>query len=245
MAAALSVLSVLLASFIKGAIGFGFPTVATPILALFMDVRAAVVILLLPNLAMDGILTLRRPGVLRTLKRHALLYAFGIVGTFGGTYLLKAISPGLALLILGGVVLVFVTVNVSRVSFRITPRLERLLSSPIGFVAGVIGGLTNVPGTPLVLYFYALGMEKAEFVRSIAFSFLVYKAAQLVAVTQARLVTPRLFALSLLVTGVALGAFWLGLRVQDRVAQQTFNRVVLAFLAVLGTFLVVRGFQMG
>ncbi|MFQ5828503.1 MAG: TSUP family transporter [Candidatus Methylomirabilia bacterium] len=240
MAATLSVLAVLLASFIKGAIGFGFPTVSTSILALFMDVRAAVVILILPNLAMDGILAFRRPGVLLTLKRHAILYAFGIVGTFVGTYLLKTISPSLALLILGGFVLVFVTINLSRVAFRVAPGLERLLSPPIGFLAGVLGGITNVPGTPLLLYFYALGMDKVEFVRSIAFSFLIYKAAQLVAITQARLVTPRLFALSVLTTGVGLGAFWLGLRVQDRVAQETFNRAVLLFLAMLGALLVVR-----
>jgi len=32
-----------------------------------------------------------------------------------------------------------------------------------GFVAGVVGGITNVPGTPLAMYFYALGMSKTDF----------------------------------------------------------------------------------
>ena len=38
----------------------------------------------------------------------------------------------------------------------------------------------------------------------------------------------------------SLGSFWLGLKVQDRVPQATFNRVVLGFLTLLGAFLVVR-----
>jgi uncharacterized membrane protein YfcA len=240
MTTAFALLGILLASFIKGAIGFGFPTVATPLLALFMDVKSAVVILILPNLVMDGIQTYRRSGLLLTLRRHALLYGCGIVGTFAGTYLLKLISGQLALLILGLFVLAFVGVNVSGLALRVNPRWERVLSPPIGLFAGVLGGVTNVPGTPLVLYFYALGMDKTEFVRSISLSFLVYKTSQLVAVTQAGLMRWGLFGLSVVATALGLGAFWLGLRVQDRVAQETFNRAVLAFLAFVGVWLVIR-----
>jgi hypothetical protein len=205
-----------------------------------MDVKTAVAITIFPNLVMDGIQSLRRPGLLDTLKRHAVLYAFGIVGTFVGTYLLKLIPGWLALLILGMFVLAFVGVNMSRFRLRVDPRWERIFSPPVGLLCGVVGGVTNVPGTPLVIYFYALGMGKAEFVRSIAFSFLVYKAAQLVAVTQAGLMSARLFTLSVGATALGLGAFWLGLRVQDRVEQRTFNRAVLGFLAVLGIWLVIR-----
>lgn len=240
MATAFGILGILLASFIKGAIGFGFPTVSTPILALFMDVKRAVAILIVPNLVMDGIQTLRRPGLLQTLRRHAVLYGCGIVGTFLGTQLLTMVSGQVALLILGAFVMVFVAVNASRFTLRVEPRWEQVLSPPVGLFAGVLGGITNVPGTPLVLYFYALGMDKVEFVRSISLSFVVYKTTQLLAVTQAGLMTARLFGLSLFATALGLGAFWCGLRVQDRVAQETFNRVVLGFLAVLGVWLVIR-----
>jgi hypothetical protein len=238
--AGLSLLAVLLASYIKGVIGFGFPTISTPILALFVDLRVAIVILILPNLVMDAIQTLRKPGLLDTLGRHWVLYLFGIGGTFVGTRLLVWISSQKLLLILGGFVLVFVAVNVSRFSFSVAPSLERYLSPPIGLFAGVLGGVTNVPGLPLVLYFYALGMDKAEFIRSIAFSFLVYKTAQFISVIYFGLLTWQLFSLSVLATGLGLGAFWLGLKTQDRVDQVTFNRVVLGFLTLLAIWLIVR-----
>jgi len=240
MTTALGILGILLASFIKGAVGFGFPAVSTPILALFMDVRTAVAVLIFPNLVMDAVQSVRRPGLLHTLRRHAVLYGCGIGGTFVGTYLLKTISGRLAMLILGAFVLAFVAINVSRFSLRVNPRWERVLSPPVGLFAGILGGITNVPGTPLVLYFYALRMDKVEFVRAISFSFLVYKATQLLAVILAGLMTVDLFALSVAATAVGLGAFWLGLRVQDRVAQETFNRAVLGFLAAVGVWLVLR-----
>jgi uncharacterized membrane protein YfcA len=49
-----------------------------------------------------------------------------------------------------------------------------------------------------------------------------------------------LLGLSVLATALGLGAFWLGLRTQDRVDQVTFNRVVLGFLTLLGVWLVIR-----
>ena len=236
----LSLLAVLLASYIKGVIGFGFPTISTPIVALFLDPRTAIVVLIFPNLVMDGIQTVRKSGLLDTLKRHAMLLLFGIGGTFLGTQLLVWFSSQKLLLILGAFVLVFVAVNVSRVSFRVPLGLERYLSPPIGLFAGVLGGVTNVPGLPLVLYFYALGMGKDEFIRSTAFAFLVYKTAQFGSVMYFGLLTWPLFGLSLLATALGLGAFWLGLKTQDRVDQVTFNRVVLGFLAFLGIWLVIR-----
>jgi uncharacterized membrane protein YfcA len=237
----LSLLAVLLASYIKGVIGFGFPAISTPFLALFVDLRTAIVVLIFPNLVMDGIQTLRKPGLLETLRRHWVLYLCGIGGTYLGTQFLVWFPSEKLLLILGIFMLVFVAVNVSRLRFRVAPHLERFLSPPLGLFAGVLGGVTNVPGTPLVLYFYALGMGKDEFIRSIALSFLVFKTAQFTSVIYFRLLTWPLFGLSVLATTLGLGAFWLGLKTQDRVNQVTFNRVVLGFLAILGIWLVIRG----
>lgn len=243
MTVAVGVLSVLLGAFVKGAIAFGFPTIATPLFALVVDVRTAVAILILPNLAMDVIQSMRRPGLGHALSRHAPLYVAGIVGTFAGTYWLRRLSDRQAMLVLGAFVVAFVALSAARVSVRVNPRWERHLAVPVGVLAGVMGGITNAHGTPLVIYFYALGLQKADFVRAIALAFIIYKAAQLVAVTQAGIMTVQLFALSVAATAVALAAFWLGLRVQDRMNQRAFNRAILCMLAVLGGLLVFRGLR--
>jgi uncharacterized protein len=104
----------------------------------------------------------------------------------------------------------------------------------------VVGGLTNVQGTPLIIYFYALGMEKREFIRSVALSFIVYKSVQLGALAWYGAFTARTVLPTFGLTAAALAGFSVGLAIQDRLEQRTFNRAVLGFLAVLGLWLVVR-----
>jgi len=208
-----------------------------------MDVKAAVVVLIIPNIVMDGLQFARRGAPMATVRRFAVLLVFGALGTVAGTRLLVALSPRAATLVLGAFIVTFVTLNVSGVAPRVPRRWEPWLSPVAGLVAGIVGGLTNVPGTPLVIYFHALGLGKHEFVSSVAFTFVVYKIIQLGAVSYFGLLTPSRIGAALLLTVVALAGFALGLRVQDRLEQGTFNRAVLVFLAALGTWLVVRSLR--
>ena len=232
---------VLAAGFIKGAIGFGFPSLATPLLSLVVDVKTAVVVLILPNIVMDGIQFARRGAPLATLRRLGTLLLSGGVGIVLGTRVLTLLSPRTATLVLGVFVLIFVALSVTGLAPKIPPHWEPWLSPPAGFAAGVIGGVTNSPATALVLYFHGIGLAKHDFISSIAFTFFFYKLVQLGAVTWYGLLPWSLLGVSVALTAVALAGFAVGLRVQDRMDQRSFNRVVLVFLAVLGAWLLVRG----
>jgi uncharacterized membrane protein YfcA len=205
-----------------------------------MDVRVAVPVLIIPNIVMDGIQAARWGGWLGIVRRMAVLLAFGVVGMFLGTRLLVVLPARVAVLAIGVVVLTFVAVNLTRRPPRIPPEWTPWLAPPLGLVAGVLGGVANIPGLPLVIYFYSLRMPKAEFVQSVAVVFVCYKLIQLAAVTWHGLMTWPLVGGSLGLTAVGLGAFRLGLAVQDRLAPAAFNRLVLAFLALLGLGLVGR-----
>jgi len=196
--------------------------------------------LVIPNLVMDG-LQLRRQGPLgATPRRLAPLLVFTMLGTIIGTKLLVVLSGRTATLILGAFVLGFVALDLARFSPRVPAGWERLLAPPVGLAAGVMGGVTSAPGTALALYFVALGMDKREFVRSIAFTFLIVKAVQLASLGWYGLLGWPLVLGSLGLTAAGLAGFGLGIRVQDRLDQRAFNRGVLVFLATLGAWLVVR-----
>src|SRR5262249_644016 len=134
-----SIAAVLLAALIKGAIGFGFPTLGTPLLALAVDVKSAVALLVIPNLVMDG-LQLRRSGPLGNVPRRlALLLVFSMIGTVSGTQLLVALSARTATLVLGAFILGYVLLDLARFSPRIPAGWERRLAAPVGLAAGIIG----------------------------------------------------------------------------------------------------------
>ena len=124
-------------------------------------------------------LQLRRSGPLGDAPRRlAPLLVFTMIGTVVGTRLLVALSPRAVTLLLGGFVLSYVLLDLARFSPRVPASWERRLAAPVGLAAGIMGGITNAPGTAIALYFVALGMAKQEFVRSIAFTFLVVKTVQ-------------------------------------------------------------------
>jgi len=231
---------VLLAAIVKGAIGFGFPTLGTPLLALVVDVKTAVAVLVIPNMVMDG-LQLRRSGPIGDAPRRlAPLLLFTMIGTVIGTKLLVALSPRTATVILGVFILGYVLLDLARFSPRVPPSWELALAAPVGLAAGIMGGITNAPGTPIALYLVALGMEKKEFVRSIAFTFLVVKGVQLVTLVWYGLLTWSLALVSLGLAATGLAGFALGLKLQDSLDQRSFSRAVLIFLAALGIWLLVR-----
>ena len=234
------VVVVLVAAFLKGIVGFGFPTTSTTLLALFVDVKTAVALVIVPNIVMDGYQMLRRGQLLATARRLAPVLVAGAVGIVLGTKLLVMLPAWTATLVLGLFTLAFVALNATSFSPRLDPRWERSLGPLAGLVSGIVGGLTNTPGTVLVILFYALGFPKREFVRSIALSFVTLKVVQLAAVSHFGLMSWDLFRLSLGLTAVALVGFYAGLRVQDRLDQRRFNRAVLVFLAATGLWLVYR-----
>lgn len=237
---ALTVGAVVVAAFIKGTIGVGFPAVATPLLALATDVKTAIVLLLLPNIAMDLVLITRRWTGLGTLRRIALLLLAAIAGTFIGTQLLVTVPPWTLYLALGAMVLIYVGLELLRVSWSTPPEREVLVGPLVGVVTGILGGMTNAFGPPLVMYFYSLRLEKAEFVRSMALAFLILKLSQLTAILNWNLLNGPVLTRSLLLTGLALLGMWGGIKVQDAIPQRAFNRAVLGFLFVLGVSLLWR-----
>ena len=189
---------------------------------------------------MDG-LQLRRSGPLGDVPRRlAPLLVFLMIGTVIGTKLLVALSARTATLVLGGFIVGYVLLDLAKFSPRVPAGWERWLAAPVGLAAGIMGGITNAPGTPVALYLVALGLEKKEFVRSIAFTFLVVKGVQLLSLGWYGLLGWHLVLGSLGLSVAALVGFGLGLKLQDRLGQRSFNRAVLLFLAALGVWLVVR-----
>jgi uncharacterized membrane protein YfcA len=235
--------ALLLAAFVKGTTGMGFPLIATPMVALLLDIRTAITILIIPNMVMDAAQIFRGSFPAAILRRFSWLLLLTVFGVFLGTKVLVMLPIWVLNLSLGIMVLVFVCSSFLRFEFQISPEAEWVLSPVVGMVSGFLNGMTNAAGPALAVYLYSLRLPKTEFVRSIATIFIITKLSQLVAVSTWNLFTLSTLRLSLEVTLFVLLGFYLGLKTQDRVNQQTFNRGLLALLFVIGVTLVVRALQ--
>ena len=79
--------AMILSGFIQGALGFGFPFIATPMVAMLVDMRTAIITVLLPTLATVAI-TLFTSGPLGpTLKRFWPMPVYATLGALAGTWI--------------------------------------------------------------------------------------------------------------------------------------------------------------
>jgi uncharacterized membrane protein YfcA len=232
--------ALLLAAFVKGASGLGFPLIATPMVALLLDIRTAVTVLILPNLFMDSAQVIRDGIPYDVFRRFSSLLLPTIIGVFLGTMALVNTPLWILNLCLGIMVLLFVGSNLLKFDFTISRQSEKVLSPTFGFVSGFLNGLTNAAGPTLAIYLYSLKLEKRVFVKSIATIFVVTKVSQLLAISTWNLFNSETISLSLQVLLFTLAGFYAGIKAQDRVNQRTFNRGLLALLTVIGVMLLAR-----
>ena|SRR5262245_60605528 len=230
----------LFAAFIKGATGLGFPLIATPAIALLLDIRTAVTVLILPNLFMDSAQIIRDGLPYDVLRRFSNLIAPTIVGVFLGTLVLVRTPLWILNFCLGVMVLGFVLSNLLRFHFTVSSHNEKILSPLFGFITGFLNGMTNAAGPTLAIYLYSLKLEKRTFVKTLAIAFVITKLSQLVAISTWNLFNWDTISLSIQVLLFTLAGFYAGIKAQDRVNQVNFNRGLLALLCVIGVLLILR-----
>jgi uncharacterized membrane protein YfcA len=233
----------LAAAFLKGATGMGFPLIATPILTLLLDIRSAVVVLIIPSMLMDITQIFRREFPSAVLKRFSGFVVLGAVGAYIGTAFLLTLPLWILNLCLGLVILVFVAMNILQPDLKIPPNAEKLLSPAIGFGAGFVNGMTNVSGPVVGMYFYGLKLPKQEFVKTVAITFFIFKWGQIAALSSWNQFSWRLFQVSVILIVLLCAGFYAGLKTQDRVNQRIFNHGLLFILLIIGVTLVFRALR--
>jgi uncharacterized membrane protein YfcA len=233
-------IALIIAAFVKGATGLGFPLIATPMVALLLDIRTAITILILPNLFMDSAQVIRGGFPYEVFRRFGSLIAPTIAGVFLGTMVLVRLPLWILNLCLGVMVVVFVLSNVLKCDFAISPRAEKVFGPVCGFISGFLNGMTNAAGPTLAIYLYSLKLEKRTFVKSIATIFVTTKVTQLIAISTWNLFNWHTITLSIQVLLFTLAGFYAGMKTQDRVNQHTFNRGLLLLLSLIGMVLIWR-----
>lgn len=233
--------AIVLAGLIHGALGFGFPFVATPLIAMASDMRTAVFMVLVPTLA-AVIVNIAMSGALgAALKRFWMMPLYAIVGSFIGTTLFVVV-PGFpyALLLAAAI---FVYLNLDRLGQGEAPavqRHERALAPLSGMAAGFFEGTANVAAPPLIIFYLALGLAPAVMVQALNICFLVGKLIQFTVLSTRGGIALAQWATTLPLAVVAVVGLFVGLRIRDRIDAQTFRVWVKRFLLATAVVLVAR-----
>ncbi len=227
-------LAIVLAGFIQGALGFGFPFIATPVVAMVVDMRTAVIIVLLPTLATVTITLVTSGPLGATLKRFWWMPVYATAGALAGTWIFVAAPDAPYQLLLALIIVVYLNLDrISRGEWPLVRRHEKAFAPLAGVAAGLFEGTANVAAPPLIIYYLALGLGPAMMVQAMQICFLVGKTSQFAVLTLHGGVSSAQWLATLPFCAVAVAAGVAGARVRDRIDATMFRHWVKRALALI------------
>jgi uncharacterized membrane protein YfcA len=231
----------LLSGFVHGVIGFGFPIVATPLLTLVLDLKAAILVSVVPTLCLTVLNTFRGGRLRESVGRFWYLPLCLAVGSYVGTRIL-IVAPGEPFLAVLALVLL-VYLNLERLGgakIGVVRRRPAPFAVAFGFAAGIFEATVNVAGPALLVFFMLAGIPPRTLVQAFNFSFLFGKGAQIATWTIAGGVTAAAWLATLPWAVAACATLAVGWRLHDRADVETYARWLRGFMWIMAATLVVQ-----
>lgn len=227
----------LLSGLVHGTLGLGFPMVATPMLATMMDVRSAILITLLPTMAVNFVSIANSKARQKTARKFAALILFALLGSIIGASILATSDPAPFRILLAGLILLYLW-NGLRIPRQWLESNALLAMALFGLTAGIAAGTTNVMVAVLIIYFLSLETPRSTLVPALNACFLVGKTTQIVVLAIAGLVSLRLVAETAPLAAAAVFALLLGQRLQPHIQVATYQALLRKLLGLLAIILI-------
>jgi uncharacterized membrane protein YfcA len=230
----------IIAGAVKGLAGMGLPTTAIALLTLIVDPRTAIAVVLLPMLATNGWQVWRMGNVRAALWRYRWFAGLLMIGVWVTTQFAAEASDRLIFGVTGGVIIVFVVVNLRQKLPKLPDRLDTATQIGFGTIAGVLGGLTAIWAPPMAIYLAARDTEKDEFVRATGLLIFLGSVPLFFGYLSENLLTGQLATVSAIMIVPAMAGFTIGERLRRNLDQNQFRRILLYVFLVLGLNLIRR-----
>ena len=226
------IFSLCLGGFTKGVISWGFPVISLPILTIVLPPTSALFLLFFPIIFANI-----REINFKNMSNYNKLIPFS-VGIFSGiligSYIFHNTKSEIISIAIGITIIIFAFINFK--GFKINEILvsNKLFGLLYGLFSGVIGGMTTVLGPLMIIYLVSLNFSKERFSQNV--SFLVF--ATLIPLYIMFFIYQKVVVNDFLVTSLALipAMFmqYIGLKIRDKIPQETFKNLTLIFLTFVG-----------
>ena len=228
----------LLAAFVHGAFGFGFPVLSTPLLAFGFDLRTAILLTLVPTVSINLVSILTERHWREALRDYWPIPVFTIVGSFVGTQVLLEVDPEPFRMLLA----------VMMIGYLVSEQLHRgdhLVQVPrwgmglFGLLLGLFAGVVNIFSPLVVIYALYTQMPATLMVATFNLSFITSKSGQILGFVGHGAFDLEIVGLTLLALPLILSALWLGIRIRKRVDVETYRGMLRGALWVISIAILI------
>jgi len=215
---------VLIAGLLQGALGFGFPFVATPLIALMSDMRTAIILVLLPTLATICVALFTSGPLRATLARFWMMPLYMILGSAAGTWVFVSAPDAPYTLVMALLTLFYLSLDrLGRAEWAVVKRNERAFAPLSGLTAGIFEGTANVAAPPLIILYLSLSLTPTMLVQALNICFLAGKTTQFTVLTLRGGVGMDEWLATLPLVAIGVAGSVVGVRIRNRIDAATFR----------------------
>jgi len=234
--------SLIIAGFLKGIIGVGMPVVALPLLSLFIDVKAAAMLLSMPLIFSNLPQALEGGQTGRCLRQLMPVFLGMIPGLCLGVRILLALDADVARMIAGLVLVGVGGVTLLAPTLQLHSRLVLPAGIAFGFFGGILGGLAAMAGPLVFIFLLAKDLRGQAFTKEASLYLVVSSGVLAILLTASHAFSWLDVAVSATAMVPVVLGMTLGQLLRDRIAPETFKTLVLIAVIAAGAELVRHGF---
>ena len=225
------------ASLVHGSVGFGFPMVSTPLIALNTDMQTAIIYTLIPTLLVNIVNIISEGDVIATLKKFYPLMMYATTGSVIGTFLLIYFNSDALKLLLSFAILFYLLLDFIKIKINWIQKEPIKARRVFGLSAGLLGGLTNAMAPILIVYTLESKFSKKEIIQATNLCFFIGKIIQVIIFTAVSAFTLKeLSSSSITLIFVAL-ALYFGIKIRNKIEANLYKKIVKLILLLIATML--------
>lgn len=227
-----------ISSMFHGTIGFGFPMISTPLLAMVTDIKTAIVYVAIPTLLINIISIISEGNFFEAIKKFYPLIILTMIGSAIGTQILIYSSSEYFKLLLAFSILFYLFIQKIKIEMKWVKERKRLSLVIFGLLAGTIGGLTNVMASILIIYSMESKHSKKEMIQSSNLCFLFGKIIQIVLFSIHGAFTQEIVTTTFSSLIFILIAMFFGLKIKSKIPQESYRKVIKPLLFLMAVILI-------
>ena len=235
----LIVFAVFLGGIVKGSVGIGMSMFSVPIIAFILPPTKAMMLLCFPVIFTNFLQMYIKKGVgsFRFLPMFLALF----LGLLIGGKLILNLSLNFISISIATVIIIFTSLNFFGINLKnIKKANEKILSVIIGFLSGILGGLTTFYAPPIITFLISINLDKEFFIRTTATMYFFASIPLYSSMIYHGLGNYYDLIMSLVLVVPAIIGQFFGSKIRKKLSNEIFQKLILIILIMIGFSLLIK-----
>lgn len=224
----------IIAGIAKGAIGMGLPPIALAVLAFALPLEDALAIMVVPSMATNIWQAIYGGGFWKLFRRFQTMAVSSVAVLIFVAVTFGQLGSQKALAWVGVILVIYAALALTAWRPAVSQLTERWANPLVGAFSGAVAGITGVAAVPFLPYMQSLDIDRHELVQALGVMFLFIMGALTAALALQGSFTPTNLLGGIGAIAPTFFGVWLGQKARHAVSAETFRRIFLIGMFVVG-----------